>query len=761
MDGATIPVLAVNPLSSGRLALVILCGVFLGGCDSSTECRAASHGDDTERIIDACRREYEETSDPSAGLEYAKALYRSGKDDRTAETVVRRLLETSVRSDALQVLGRIIKRGGRLEEARSAFEQALELHQREGRRGEVAKDEQALALIFKDQSRYAEALVMLDRCIGDARAGRAPRDEGFCHLAAAQTLSRLGYAEAAGDEVEAAEPLLHDQRGIAALHIERGNAHQENGQDAQAVVLFEKALRIAERAALKEMRIRAHINLAYSLAQTGRLDEAARHLDSARELDGSMFAAERMHQEGRIAYHRKEWDRAASLLEQAAPLFDDADEEKTEIAILRARIALIVGELDTAEKWAREAIERVEQIRAAQSAIELRGWALSSRRSPYEILFTVLARAGRSDEALITFDQWYGRTLLDALAGAVQAQGQLTLKDAALQINALRELIPSMTTASLTQGEDPNLVLEAVHSADLFALVVAEGELWRVTATEGRLELTDLGALKPMAQSLDDFIAHPQDKALAEELGALLLPDELVRDTTETLRVALDGNLSRLPVAALRRFGRPLIATRPVVRTQRLSAARCAPPLPPVKRALVMADAQGNLPAARREAQRVARLFRTTALVGKAASSHALLSTQPLDLLHMATHAETKDAGGLLLLDRAVPAFEIFGHRLDVSTVILATCSSALATDSEGANSLVTAFLAGGARHVVATVRPVSDLGAEEITHRFYDAGGAEHPVQALATVQRELAGTDNVDWPYFAVFGQDSCATP
>jgi CHAT domain-containing protein len=116
--------------------------------------------------------------------------------------------------------------------------------------------------------------------------------------------------------------------------------------------------------------------------------------------------------------------------------------------------------------------------------------------------------------------------------------------------------------------------------------------------------------------------------------------------------------------------------------------------------------------------------------------------------------------GHLILAGGDVSALEIFAGRVSAARVVLASCGSALAGDTEGATSLVAAFIAGGAAQVVATLRPVSDRGSEELTQLFYRDQGADDPVRTLAKVQRELAGTNNVDWPYFAVFGQATCRT-
>jgi hypothetical protein len=508
------------------------------------------------------------------------------------------------------------------------------------------------------------------------------------------------------------------------------------------------------------------LNLAYSLAEIGRIDEAVHHLDLARGIDHKdQRRAERLHQEARIAYLRGDLSRAASLLEEAyraTEKDDEAEDERIQIAALRARVALAGNDQGAAERWARLGVEHAERVRRKQSALELRAWILSSRREPYELLFVALARAGRAEDALLVFNQWYGRTLLEVLSRRPEAEGPLDLEAAALETEKLSAILSSLSSAPFVSSEDPEAVLASVRSADLLALVVAEGEVWRLTSIGGAVAVRSLGPHKQIDSMFDRFTAYPtKDEALADQLGAIVLPDELVRETGEALRVVLDGPLMSLPVAALRRGGRPLIAFRPVVRSARLSAAGCAPPAAAPTRAVVIADADGDLPAASREAARVAALFGTNALLGRAASSQALFAARPTDLLHIATHAEL-DAGGAVLQlgDGPLHAFEIWKRNITAGRVVLAACGSAQALDDEGATSLATAFLARGASQVVATLRAVTDPGAEEVIRRFYREGGAIDPVRALAAAQRALAGTTNTDWPNFAVFGRDTCRT-
>jgi tetratricopeptide (TPR) repeat protein len=728
-------------------------------CDQEVECLTAARDIGNSQLVAICAAEYERSRDPVIGLEYAKVLHRSG-NRAAAHAIATALLTTPVRADAFLLLGRIATLEGRYEDARSALERALELHRAENRLSGVAEDEQALADVLADQHDYTGALRVLDRCIADAHRSGERRIEGYCHLSAARTLGDVGFFQGAHRELASAEPLLESDRDLAMLYVEQGNLAQDLGQNALALHAFEAALPKAQRSESARLVRSIHENLAYSEAELGRPDAAQRHLREARALDPTdEHLAVWLELEGKIAHHRGD-PRAAALLEQAYAAAEDDDDKRVHIAVLRARIALAAGNLDSARTWAERGIENVERIRHPEFAAELRSWMLSSRREPYELLFIALARLGRTEDALLVFDQWYGRTLLAAFSRPTESGGPVDLKDAVFQTYELREVLPSLSSALVMKNDERQVVLDSIRSVDLLALISADDEIWRVAAVAGRVELTSLGRQDRMIPLLDRFTANPTDREVADRLGALILPNDLVRQTDEALRVILDAPLASLPVVALRRGGRPLIATRPVIRSPRLSALSCTKALAEPKRALVLADARGDLPAARREALRVARMFGATALVGDAATSRALLTTQPIDLLHIATHADSQPAGDVLILrDRSVTALELWKQGPAAARVILSACGSATTLDG-GATTLVTAFLARGARQVVATSRPVSDAGAEELTRLFYQSGGAAYPVRALANAQGALAETSNLDWPSFAIFGQDTCRT-
>ena len=727
------------------------------------DCESASRTESYGVVSLVCRAEYEQTKDPASGARLADALQRGG-DRSEAKVLAKGLALTEARADAYRILGEIAISEERMQDAAALLQRARALHLVENRRAELARDDLALAEIHAGYERYDEALRILDECVEASRSASARAVEGLCHLAAARVLSLVGYIEKAREEFDRAEPLISHDRELTKLSFERGNIEQEvsRGRDRatnekRALVSFEDAREHAERAQLTSWAAAIEVNRAFSLAELGRIDEAEHHLAEAAALDlDQEYERERAQLAARIAYRRGDLTRASSLNEQAYPAIEDHG-DRFEVCVMQARIALASEDPRAAEKWARRGIEEVEQIRAAQTAIELRPWVLASRRAPYELLFSILARANRFEEAIAVFDQWQGRTLVDALAPS-SADPSLGLADTAREIQSITRRLPAVASTPL-MAAGGRAVVETLRTTDLFALVIAEGELWRVTASRGRIWIDGLGTYDDALEArVAGFQAAPTDRTLAGELGELLVPAELFRDSS-TLYVVLDAQLGALPVVALRRGGRALIDARPLLRVPRLPAgATCVAPASPGG-ATILADARGDLPDARREADRIATLFETRALVGAAATSAALFAARSSPVLHVAVHAHFDAEGGRLQLhDRDVSALEIAAARLGPSLVVLASCSSARSGDPELARSLSTAFLAGGSSHVIATLRPVADAGALELTSRFYAEGGARDPVRTLAAIQAKLADGDNKDWPSFVVFGHDVC---
>jgi CHAT domain-containing protein len=752
---------------AGVAALVLKFFVF---SEKELDCETASRAMSPGNAVLICQREYQRTRRPLTGTYLADVLRRSG-NLAAASGIAGELLSTDVRGDAQQILAKIAAAENRIDDAIASLQDARRWHRERGNHVELARDDQALAEIQTKAKQFVEALQSLDECISESRAGADKLTEGYCHLSAARALMRTGYFEASHKELDRAAPLLSGDRDLALVWHWRGNLEQEvvhdprrSNHNALAVVAFERAFELATRAQLTSLLLNLHMNLAYSLAEVGRFDEADHHLQEAGVLDsGGSYASQRAQLAARIAYRQGNLSLAFSLNERLFPKIDDED-EKIDVSVMQARIALALHDPAAAVMWARRGVESAEKIRAATTLGELRPWVLASRRGPFEALFTALARAGQVDDAIVVFDRWQGRTLLDEMARP-SPEPSPALSATATTIQKLGQWLPAVSSAPLMTS-DKRAVIQALREIDLVAFAVAQDEhekreVWRLTSSHGQFRIDRIGMLEALRDRLDRFTATPTDLAIADELGALLLPEDVVRKTDAPLYVVLDSPLAALPVVALRRANQPLIAMRPVIRSPRLPLIGACEPRTGHGGVLVLADAAGDLPDARRESSKVASMFGTTPLVGAAATSTALFAAKSDPLLHVAVHADVEAGGGVLKLhDRTVSAPEISASKLGPQLVVLSACSTARSWDPEQAGSLSTAFLAGGSDKVIATLRPVSDAGALELTSRFYDARGADDPVRTLAKIQAALAQTANKEWPNFAVFGKEVCSS-
>lgn len=167
---------------------------------------------------------------------------------------------------------------------------------------------------------------------------------------------------------------------------------------------------------------------------------------------------------------------------------------------------------------------------------------------------------------------------------------------------------------------------------------------------------------------------------------------------------------------------------------------------------LAVGNPTGDLPQAEREAQYVAALFGTKALVGSEATENVVRDRlRGRDLLHFATHAHLVEhaplASGLRLAHgEELSLYELMGLRVDAALAVLSACETGRgeATGGDDVVGLARGILATGARATVVSLWRVDDTATSLIMRRFYEelrAGKAA--ADALAAAQGWLRGLD------------------
>lgn len=181
-------------------------------------------------------------------------------------------------------------------------------------------------------------------------------------------------------------------------------------------------------------------------------------------------------------------------------------------------------------------------------------------------------------------------------------------------------------------------------------------------------------------------------------------------------------------------------------------------------RSLVVADPAGNLPLARREGVAVcAALGDAELLAGEDAGRARVLSAlEHAPLFHFAGHgvldaADPWDSRLELARGEALRLEDLLISRPGVGIVVLNGCDTGRAglLGKRERIGLPEAFLASGARAVLATVRAVGDKEAQSFIARFYAAKGATSPVEAYRVAATSAAAENDDSWLAFRIFGR------
>lgn len=741
----------VAPLAA-LLAVISLpaCGPSMpSGGALEKECRDLSTRGRWAEALAACRRaEAARPDDPELALRTARALHYLGRADE-ALTAARSLFGSAVDGGARELAGMIQVR--RMDEAggRELLQQALAAHLAAGDHAGAARALQELAGSFHRERRFIDALDAAERCIEESVLARKPRNEGYGRLILAKVLTELGDDRGARRAlVEAGSLLAPWAADVSWVHLTHGILLLQLDEAEEAIAPLTRARDLARESRVRDVVAAATINLAEAERKAGRFGTAEQHLGELEpEMQSHPLA---VLIRGLIAAGRGDHAAAERHLALAAVAPPD-DDYARDIAFERGRVAERAGELAAAEERFRESIAIVENIRGRARRPELRAWVLRHRRAPYEALLALHAGQGRRLEALEVAETLQARSWRESALGASGHRGPLAAQPVRQRAAALdgvgrvlQETGPATTHGPLALAGDREVLL----------YLEAHGSLWRFHIAGRRVaELVRLPG-RSMAV-IETWASDPDRDDLAEELGELLVPDQVVAGR-EPLYIVASDRLASLPFPALRRSGRLLVDDRPLVRLPGLAAFQCRSRAQEPGPAVVVGDPTGDLPAARREAELAARRLNVPAHVGESATVARVRAARRASILHVAAHAESGGAGGVLpLWGGNLTSTDILEGGIAPRLVVLTGCGTSASRDGDGLGSLSSAFLAAGSATVVATLRPVLDREAAELTDLFYEHGGAARPAHALAAAQRALARSSRThDWAHFAVWG-------
>ena len=368
----------------------------------------------------------------------------------------------------------------------------------------------------------------------------------------------------------------------------------------------------------------------------------------------------------------------------------------------------------------------------------------------------------------------------EALVEAEQRYGEV--------LSELRERAPAYAATvapSIPVWRSVAALLPA--DAALVEYLVADSATVALVVTPGGVRAIPLVAERRSIVSLVDFVrgamgAPPRRGAGSPELAPLRRLGQILVDPLEQsgalrgvrrLLIVPHAELHYLPFAALRDAdGRYLveryeIATAPSAGTWTDIEARG----PASGRGvLLLAPATARLPSSLQEIRAAGAAWgdSAVALTGVRASKS--------ELIRRASNANVVHVAGFGVLNRRNPLFsyvelaptgsvdgrlevhEVFGLGLDARLVVLSACETGVGSGLLGDVppgdewiSLARAFLAAGARRVVASLWLIEDRATADLMSEFHRSLAAgSSPSSAMATAQRALIGRTGLEGPYY-----------
>jgi CHAT domain-containing protein/tetratricopeptide (TPR) repeat protein len=477
----------------------------------------------------------------------------------------------------------------------------------------------------------------------------------------------------------------------------------------------------------------------------------------------------------------------------------------------RARLAEVLvrrGRVDAGYAELSEAMDQLDSLRAGLDDRALRTLVFQVHNAFDEpdlglaTIVAALVRAGRVEEAFGVSERRRARVLADRLLRDRLVEGGLASDPHSAAA------VPRPSVEALKAATSPgNALVEFLAGRwgqPTVAFVITRHALSAII-------LPSLDSLAADAERLVALLASGESAdGPAGRLGRAIL-DPVVRglppDIT-TLHIVPDGFLHRLPFDALMlENGRPLLERYVVTVVPSAAVAQALHQKPATNRsggvlafgdprfaeesaptdAVAQAvyreafDSAGGLPRLRAsagEASTAVGYSPDGELRLRAAASEAFLKTvahNRFQVIHFATHAlvdEHSSARTALALapgdgeDGFVGPGELAALSLGADLVVLSACRTAGGTvvEGEGIQGLTAPFLEGGARAVVATMWPVADQKAAELTADFYAALARGLPVGAAlraAKLARRAAGAGPGEWAAFTAIGDPLLTIP
>ncbi|MBE2221039.1 MAG: CHAT domain-containing protein [Anaerolineae bacterium] len=689
---------------------------------------------------------------------------------------------------------------GRYNEALSLLDQAQEGFKQDGRYRHAMLVELFTSDCLLQLRRFSTALEKCQRARQLFAQLGTPYEIGKCILNEAHAYSGLTQYEDALSSLMEARALFEKEGNRTALadtDLQIGQVLLQQDQPEAALVLAQMAEVIFQQHNFSLGQARACLLAARCSLHFGRLEQTATYianlLDIATRHNFPTLIYQGHHLQGTLALqqgHKNDalvaWHTGIEALEQVCSRLmleyrADFTQDKTEL--YEDIVALYVAQDQAAEalQFAERAKSRALQDMLAYR-LDLRIEAHSPTDQPlvdqiiayrnerdrlYRRWHTGEEPGQRDDpEAQLAAQQAIGERVVELEGEITAVWHKLLVRNAAYAQNA--DLWQTRTEPIQPYLAPDTALLEFFTVRDRLLVFVVTGDGVEAVTLDTNLKqvqqllqlfwlnLRTFRAVPHSSPTRTEALTHNAQGVLQKLYQGVLAPLRPQLDAYQKLIIVPHGALHYLPFHALFDGTDYLLQHVEVSYLPAASVLRYSQANRDVDGGLLAVGYSGNgqIPQAVGEAQTIAETWSGyTLLEGEATVGNLKEQAAHYKILHLATHGEFRPDNplfsGLALADGWLTTLDIFNLRLQASLVTLSACQTgrSLVGGGDELLGLMRAFLAAGARSLVATFWAVEDRTTAVLMAAFYQAL-AENATKGSALRQAQLQHIDQ--HPYF-----------
>ncbi len=591
-----------------------------------------------------------------------------------------------------------------------------------------------------------------------------------------------------------------------------GITHRLKQELDKAISHYNECLQLCRTYNYRAEEAKTLINLGNVYLDSGNYKEALALLkvgkDAMRELGqlpGELYALGGL---SRAYYELEKYDMAFKYSEEQVALASKLDSRAIEkdASTNLGYYFFRSGDFEKAETILRKALTNWDVLWSSLKSDVDRTSILDLQMNIYFLLQEVLVSQEKYEEALEIAEQGRAKSLLRMLTKQIRSYsthlgGNLKLKEdtTPVNINEIRKIA--------RQHNSILVEYSVVYSHSLYIWVVSpSGEInfryvnFRSLQNGDALQDEELsireiaiefhhaisqrswtGDADYYSKKLYEYLIKPVKEFLPENINTLvtfiphhellLIPftalysSNASRFLVEECTVSVAPSIGTLALTQLRKqristevsnnFTKPLVVGNPTMPVNPLSK-------PP--------EQLDPLPFAEKEAQEIAKLLNTKALIGDAATKMSVLEQlSQANIIHLATHGllditdESKIPGAIALAstsndDGLLMASEILELKLNAELVVLSACNTGLGDlRNEGIIGLSRCLFLAGTPSIVASLWEVSDISTAELMIKFYqNLQKTASKAQALCDAMRSLLHRNPpLNWAAFVLIGE------